>query len=82
MRNDSTRQKIIIGVVGLFLLASPGLAQDKNPDGVIGKPSITLMGGFRIGSGESTIRPNSHTIKYTNNLNRYGLYTEVVYPTT
>lgn len=72
--------KKIVLICGLLIFASNGFAQDSNPDGVIGKPMLILLGGFRTGSGELTLWQNMYPIKRGGDFSGFGLLGEIICP--
>lgn len=66
----------------LMLLVPHCLAENSNPDGIIGKPVLILLGGFRTGSGDLTLWQNMYPIKRDTGFSGFGLLGEIICPTS
>jgi hypothetical protein len=64
-----------------FVVVSSSFAQDSNPDGMIGKPSITLLGAIQRGSGEISVL-NTPTLKQDTEFKAWFLGGNITYPVT
>ena len=69
--------KKLLMVMVLVLIPVIIFGQESNPDGIVGKPSFTLLGGF----GTGDIKQHINGIDAgTVDLKSYGVKLEVLYP--
>ena len=69
-------KKILI-VLMMVILPVLCFAQKSNPDGIIGRPSLTLLGGYGLGDIHKNINSNSLPLA---DLKTYGFRIEMIYP--
>ena len=83
-------KQAVILTIAFILLVPSAFAKDSNPDGIIGKPVIILLGGFRTGGGELTLWQNMYPIKQENmypikrdgDFSSFGLLGKIICPTS
>ncbi len=73
------RPAIILAIAFVFLDAS-ALAQESNPDGIIGKPSITILAGLQTGSGDNTVSGIGTIASQKSDFNGLVVDAKIIYP--
>lgn len=73
--------KKVLMVLGLLVLPTLCFARDSNPDGLLNRPSFTLLAGFNRANRDFSLG-YSHNYRYHSRLEDYNFRAEIIYPAT
>lgn len=73
---------VILIILTLTFRALPIMAQDRNPDGIIDAPTITILGGLRMGNDTYSLWEGRPLFSSRGDLNGSLLMAEIIYPAT
>lgn len=75
-------KKLISLFVLFFLFSGFCFGQESNPDGKIGKPTVTILGGLRTGDSKFTLSENGLSVKRDGEFSGSGVWINLTYPTS
>ncbi|MGB7060737.1 MAG: hypothetical protein WBF13_00105 [Candidatus Zixiibacteriota bacterium] len=81
MRREAEMKALIVAL-SLTFIALPAVAEDRNPDGILHAPTMTILGGLQSGSDTYNVWEDRDSFSSRGDLSGTLLMGEIIYPTT